>query len=62
MFSVIEEFCLSETTPTEVLVSRVIGSRKWRIAIVEVEWEDDEEGERFVSRYVCLSLYQTERQ
>ena len=50
MFSALEEFRLSETTPTEVVVSRVIGSRKWRIAIVEVEWVDDEEGERFVSR------------
>lgn len=50
VFSVLKEFRLSETTPTEVLISCAIGSRKWRIAIVEVEWEDDEEGERFVSR------------
>lgn len=50
IFSVLEEFWLSETTPTEVIVSRLVGSRKWRIAVVEVEWEDDEEGERFVSR------------
>lgn len=50
IFSVLEEFRLSETTPTEVIVSRLVGSRKWRIAVVEVEWEDDEEGERFVSR------------
>lgn len=50
IFSVLEEFRLSETTPTEVFVSRVVGSRKWRIAVVEVEWEDEEEGERYVSR------------
>ena len=54
MFSVLEEFHLSETTPTEVLVSRVIGCRKWRIAIIEVEWEDEEEEEveRFGNRQV----------
>ena len=56
MFSALEEFRLSETTPTEVVVSRVIGSRKWRIAIVEVEWVDDEEGERFVGRRVVASF------
>ena len=43
MFSVLEEFRLCETTPTEVVVSRATGSRKWRIAIVEIEWEDEEE-------------------
>lgn len=56
VFSVLEEFRLSETTPTEVLVSRLVGSRKWRIAVVEVEWEDDEEGERFVGRLVTTLL------
>ena len=37
----------------------MVGSRKWRIAIVEVEWEDEEEGVRFVSRYKtyrCLHI------
>lgn len=56
VFSVLEEFRLSETTPTEVLVSRLVGSCKWRIAVVEVEWEDDEEGERFVGRLVTTLL------
>ena len=55
IFSELEEFHLTETTTTEVVVSRVIGSRKWRISIVEVEWEDEEEGERFVSRYIQKS-------
>ena len=50
MFSTLQEFRLTETTPTEVVVARVIGSRRWRISIVEVEWEDEEEGERFISR------------
>ena len=50
MFSTLQEFRLTETTPTEVVVARVIGSRRWRISIVEVEWEDEEVGERFISR------------
>ena len=50
IFSVLQEFRLTETTPAEVTVSHEIGSRKWRIVIVEVEWEDEEEGGRFVSR------------
>ena len=50
VFTVLKKFHLSETTPTEVLVSEGVGSRRWRIVVSEVEWVDEEEGELFVSQ------------
>lgn len=41
---------MSESVSVEISPAHPISSRRWRIAINEVEWVDEEDGEIFVTQ------------